>query len=77
MAVRDFANIYTQGPRAAGPRTAGVYVSKIPIRCGISSDLRLAKISTTWNIFFVSLKQGSLILLLIQQTIYNNDALWR
>ena len=30
MAARDFADIYTQSPRAAGPRAAGVYVSKIP-----------------------------------------------
>ena len=36
---------------------------------------RLAKISTTCNVFFVSLKQRILILSLIQQTIYNNDAL--
>ena len=32
MAVRDFSDIYTQSPNAAGPRAAGVYVSKIP-RC--------------------------------------------
>ena len=35
-AARDFADIYTQSPRAAGPRAAGVYVSKIPSSCGIS-----------------------------------------
>ena len=29
-AARDFADIYTQSPRATGPRTVGVYVSKIP-----------------------------------------------
>jgi len=29
MAVRDFADIYTQTPRAAGQRSKGVYISKI------------------------------------------------
>jgi len=28
MAARDFADIYTQSPRAAGPRAEGVFVSK-------------------------------------------------
>ena len=39
----------------------------------IISDLRPANIYTTCNVSFVSLKQGSLILSLTQQTIYNND----
>ena len=29
MAARDFANIYTRAPRAAGLRGKGVYISKI------------------------------------------------
>jgi len=29
MAVRDFADIYTQTPKAAGPNCKGVYISKI------------------------------------------------
>ena len=36
MAVRDFADIYTQSPRAAG-----VYVSKIPSSRGISDIYHL------------------------------------
>jgi len=30
MAERDFVDIYSQSPRAAGPRAEGVYISKIP-----------------------------------------------
>ena len=41
MAARDFADIYTQSPRAAGPRAAGVYVSKIPSSSGISDIYHL------------------------------------
>ena len=41
MAARDFADIYTQSPRDAGPRAAGVYVSKIPSRRGISDKYHL------------------------------------
>ena len=34
MAVRDFADIYTWSPRAAGPKdkVACVYISKIPMQ---------------------------------------------
>ena len=38
------------------------------------SDLRPANISTICNVSFVSLKQGSFILSLTQQTVYNNNA---
>ena len=38
-AARDFADIYTQSPMAAGPRAAGVHVSKIPSSRGISDHL--------------------------------------
>ena len=34
-AARDFADVYTQSPRATGPRDVGVYVSKIPSSRGI------------------------------------------
>ena len=37
-AVRDFADIYAQSPRAAGP---SVYVSKIPSSRGISDIYHL------------------------------------
>ena len=43
MTVRDFADIYTQSPRAAGPRAAGVYVSKIPSTHGISNIYHLGR----------------------------------
>ena len=36
MAARDFADIYTQSLRAADPRAAGVYLSKILSSRGIS-----------------------------------------
>ena len=29
MCARDLTDIYTQGPRAAGPRAEGVYISQI------------------------------------------------
>ena len=38
MAVRDFADIYTQGPRAVG-----VYVSKIPSSHGTSDIYHLGR----------------------------------
>ena len=41
IAERDFADIYTQSLRAAGPRTAGVYVSKIPSSRGTSDIYHL------------------------------------
>ena len=41
MAARDFADIYTQSLRAAGPRAAGVYVSKIPSSHGTSDIYHL------------------------------------
>ena len=41
MVVRDFADIYTQSPRATGPRAAGVYVSKIPSSHGTSDIYHL------------------------------------
>ena len=41
MAARDFVDIYTQIPRAAGPKAAGVYVSKIPSSCGTSDIYHL------------------------------------
>ena len=41
MAARNFADIYTQSPRAAGPRAAGVYVSKIQSSRGISDKYHL------------------------------------
>ena len=44
------------------------------IPCAVGSDLRPANISTICNVSFVSLKQGSFILSLTEQTIYNNDA---
>ena len=40
-AARDFADIYTQSLRAAGPRAAGAYVSKIPRSRGISDIYHL------------------------------------
>ena len=40
-AARDFADIYTQSPRAAGLRAAGVYVSEFPSSCGISDIYHL------------------------------------
>ena len=43
MAARDFADIYTLSPRAAGPRAAGVYVSKIPSGRGISDIYHLGR----------------------------------
>ena len=43
MAARDFADIYTQSPRAAGPRAAGVYVSKI-------SSSMVQVIYITWGV---------------------------
>ena len=43
MAVRDFVDIYTQSPRAAGPTDAGVYVSKIPSSRGISDIYHLGR----------------------------------
>ena len=42
-AARDFADIYTQSPKAAGPRAAGVYVSKIPSSRGISDIYHLGR----------------------------------
>ena len=41
MAARGFANIYTQSPRARGPRAAVVCVSKIPSSRGISDIYHL------------------------------------
>ena len=41
MAVRDFADIYTQSPRAASPRDVGVYFSKISSSHGISDIYHL------------------------------------
>ena len=41
MAARDFADIYTQSPRAAGPMGVGVYVSKIPSSHGTSDIYHL------------------------------------
>ena len=43
MAERDFADIYTQSTRAAGPRAAGVYVSKIPSSHGTSDIYHLGR----------------------------------
>ena len=43
MAARDFADIYTQSARAAGPRAAGVYVSKIPSSHGTSDIYHLGR----------------------------------
>ena len=43
MAARDFADIYTQSLRAAGPRAAGAYVSKISSSCGISDIYHLER----------------------------------
>ena len=43
MAARDFADIYTQSPRATGLRAAGVYVSKIPSNRGISDIYHLGR----------------------------------
>ena len=41
--MRDFADIYTQSLRAAGPRAEGVYVSKIPSSRGISDIYHLGR----------------------------------
>ena len=43
MAVRDFVDIYTQSTRAAGPRAAGAYVSKIPSSHGTSDIYHLGR----------------------------------
>ena len=43
MAARDFVDIHTQSPRAAGPKAAGVYVSKIPSSRGISDIYHLGR----------------------------------
>ena len=43
MAARDFADIYTQSPRAAGPRAVAAYVSKIPSSHGTSDIYHLGR----------------------------------
>ena len=47
MAARDFADIYTQSQRAAGPRAVGVYVSKIPSSHGTSDIYHLGSTHLT------------------------------
>ena len=37
MGKRDLPDIYTQSPRAAGPRAEGVYIRQIPSAHGITN----------------------------------------
>ena len=41
MCVRDLTDIYTQSPRAAGPRAEGVYISQITSTHGITNMCHL------------------------------------
>ena len=41
MAARDLPEIYTQSPRAAGPRAEGVYFRQIPSSHGITDIFHL------------------------------------